>query len=297
MSPMVGACRARPASGTRFDTAVNAKQLNSLSLFTVKARSIKVDIAPPHRYFCLNIPLGRPFSVIDSNRRYRFTDDAHLFQPDQHFHLEAASECRLLAACLNSEQVTDYAFKLSGSRKLFEAGVKTRMSLSTPERVVLIRELARLWSDLQRGDAALASIISTAEREDALMANFILATQGAEATDHRSGEHADSAVIARAEEYLRACLTRPASRAELAAETGTSIRTLSRSFTKRWGTGPIGFLKAQRMDAAYRELLGAERDATTVTEVAFRYGFAHLGKFAGEYKRAFHESPSETLRH
>jgi AraC-like DNA-binding protein len=30
--------------------------------------------------------------------------------------------------------------------------------------------------------------------------------------------------------------------------------------------------------------------------VALYYGFAHLGRFAGEYRKAFGESPSETLR-
>ena len=57
------------------------------------------------------------------------------------------------------------------------------------------------------------------------------------------------------------------------------------------------YLKARRLDATYRELLGAEADSTTVTEVALRYGFNHLGKFAIEYKQAFGESPSVTLNH
>jgi len=114
---------------------------------------------------------------------------------------------------------------------------------------------------------------------------------------NRLGEQAENISISRAEEYLRARLTCPVSRADLAAVAGVSIRTLSRGFAERWGTSPMGFLKQQRMEAAYRELLGAESGATSVTEVAFRYGFMHLGKFAGDYKRAFHESPSETLRH
>jgi transcriptional regulator GlxA family with amidase domain len=159
----------------------------------------------------------------------------------------------------------------------------------------LIQDLSRLWSDFQRGGASLASPINLAEREDAILTSFVLATQGEETTRYRSGEQAETTAIARAEEFLRARLREPVSRAALAATIGVSISTLSRGFAKHRGTGPMGFLKSQRMQAAYRDLLGAEHGATSVTEVATRYGFTHLGRFAGEYKRAFHESPSETL--
>jgi AraC-like DNA-binding protein len=55
------------------------------------------------------------------------------------------------------------------------------------------------------------------------------------------------------------------------------------------------FLKGRRMDAVYRELLGADPGATSVTDIAVRYGFTHLGRFAVEYKHNFQESPSATL--
>ena len=35
---------------------------------------------------------------------------------------------------------------------------------------------------------------------------------------------------------------------------------------------------------------------TTVSRVAGRHGFTELGRFAGEYRALFGESPSETLR-
>ena len=296
MSPLVGACRVAPARCTRFDVSVRAIKLNTLSLFTVKAPSLTVDLPPAHRFIGLNIPLGKPFSITESNQVYEFSDDVHLLRPDRHFHLKAASECRVLAICLYSEQVADYASKLSGSRKPFELTARPRIPLSAATRTELVRKIGGLWADLQRDDPALASDTNLAEREDALIASFLLATQDAEPTDDRSAEKADTAAIARAENYLCAHLTRPASRAELAATSGVSIRTLSRGFTKRWGMGPMSFLKARRMDAAYRELLGATPGDTTVTEVAYRYGFGHLGKFAVEYKQAFRESPSATLR-
>jgi AraC-like DNA-binding protein len=40
-----------------------------------------------------------------------------------------------------------------------------------------------------------------------------------------------------------------------------------------------------------------ERDApVTVTDVAVRFGFYELGRFAAAYRQAFGEVPSETLR-
>jgi AraC-like DNA-binding protein len=297
IAPLSGSCQVRPAKGTHFDITARAERLDKLGLFIVKAPSLKVHIAPPHEYFCVNIPLGKPFLAIESNRSCLFSDDVHLVMPDRHMRLEAVSEMRVLAVKLDSERVFDDAFKLSGSCSPFRISDNNRLPHSTTALSALSRDIAALWSDLQRRDASLTSAINIAEREDALFTRFVLATQGDEKTRYRSREQADTKSIARAEEYLCAHLTLPVSRAELAAVTGLSIRTLSRGFTKRWGTGPMGFLKTLRMEAAYRELLGTTPGATSVTEVACQYGFTHLGRFAGEYKGAFHESPSETLRH
>ncbi len=35
-------------------------------------------------------------------------------------------------------------------------------------------------------------------------------------------------------------------------------------------------------------------EGTTVTEVALRWGFYHLGRFAQEYRALFGQSPSQT---
>jgi AraC-like DNA-binding protein len=58
---------------------------------------------------------------------------------------------------------------------------------------------------------------------------------------------------------------------------------------------PKHFLLMRRMQFARRDLGKADPNATTVTEVATRYGFWHFGQFAGEYKSIFGELPSVTL--
>ena len=101
----------------------------------------------------------------------------------------------------------------------------------------------------------------------------------------------------RAEQYLCANLESPVTRDRVADIAGVSIRTLSRAFMKRHGVGPITFLRQRRLEAAYRDLLGSKAEDTSVTDVAMRYGFAHLGKFSIVYRRTFGESPSTTLAH
>jgi AraC-like DNA-binding protein len=100
----------------------------------------------------------------------------------------------------------------------------------------------------------------------------------------------------RAEDYLAAHLDQPLTLAALSNAVGVSTRSLRRAFHERHGVGPIGFLGRLRLEAARRDLIDAEPADASVTQVALRYGFNHLSRFAGSYRRAFGESPSTTLR-
>jgi AraC-like DNA-binding protein/tetratricopeptide (TPR) repeat protein len=82
---------------------------------------------------------------------------------------------------------------------------------------------------------------------------------------------------------------------DLAATCGVAPRTLQKHFRRFLGQSARAFLQELRFNRARQALLVGGR-RVSVTDVAARCGFTHLGRFAAAYLRRYGESPSTTLR-
>ncbi|GIM91986.1 AraC family transcriptional regulator [Paractinoplanes toevensis] len=78
----------------------------------------------------------------------------------------------------------------------------------------------------------------------------------------------------------------------LAAIAGVSVRTLQQGFREHVGMTPLAFLRRVRLERAHADLL-ADRSGT-VAQVAHRWGFTHLGRFAAAYAAVYGVAPSLT---
>ena len=103
------------------------------------------------------------------------------------------------------------------------------------------------------------------------------------------------AVVARAEAAVRA---RPADAiriATLCRIVGVSERGLRNAFYCVHGVSPKRALVTMRLSDVRRALVAPGTMPKTVTEVATRFGFYELGRFAAAYRHEFGEQPSQSL--
>jgi AraC-like DNA-binding protein len=83
---------------------------------------------------------------------------------------------------------------------------------------------------------------------------------------------------------------------EICAAIGVPDRTLRLCCQEHLAMSPKQYLMRRRLYLVRKALLAAETE-TTITDVATRFGFWHLGRFSAGYHAIFGELPSITLAH
>lgn len=102
-------------------------------------------------------------------------------------------------------------------------------------------------------------------------------------------------IMAAFEDAIAANLKRDVAFAELLDAVGVPERTLRLCCGKVLGVGPRRYLQLQRLNKARIALQQADPKTTFVAEIAQRYRFSELGRFAASYRSIFGEMPSDTL--
>lgn len=101
--------------------------------------------------------------------------------------------------------------------------------------------------------------------------------------------------VRRAIDFMIANVSMPITIADVARESGCSLRNLHLGFQHSKGVSPLQFLRQIRLEGVRKELI-RDGDHGTISQVAQRWGFTHMGLFAAHYRDAFGQSPSETVQ-
>lgn len=100
--------------------------------------------------------------------------------------------------------------------------------------------------------------------------------------------------VARAVDLMHREACSPLALRDLVAASGLSARGLQGAFARVHGMTSLQYLRNVRLNGVRRDL--QDEAATSVADIARRWQFHHLGRFARTYADRFGEPPSQTLR-
>ncbi|MBG6102078.1 AraC-like DNA-binding protein [Micromonospora vinacea] len=241
--------------------------------------------------------MGGRFTVARAKDEYRLrSGDVMLILPD---HAEDLAYddvdtfvARLPRALL--EKVAHAETGISGADLCFDS--------SRPISTALGRHWTQTVSHLTRSvlsDPALMANPLIAGNARHLLAATVLAVfpNTAHAAVLRAVGDVTPRAIRRAVAYVDDNADQPLTVDQIATVAGVRPRALQLAFRRHHDTTPMQYVRRVRLERAHRDLQAADpATGVTVTMIARRWGFTHLGRFSTDYRAAYGSSPSHTLR-
>jgi AraC-like DNA-binding protein len=151
-----------------------------------------------------------------------------------------------------------------------------------------------LWQGLRDEEVGRQSPLALSLLSQSLVALVVdaLPHSFSQALRNRRGASATPGHVRRAIEFMHANAGLPLTIQEIADASQVSIRTLQHSFQRFKETSPVEYLRQIRLEAAHRDLIDPDR-GQSVAEIARKWGFLHLGRFAAQYRQQYGRSPSK----
>lgn len=207
-------------------------------------------------------------------------------------------DCRLLAVKINRAVLENELSRMIDGPVRTPVRFDPELDVSRGAGAAWLRLARLLAADAHEEHGLVQHPLLGRQLRESLIGGLLLATSHnyRDAVDNCRAGLAAPRAVRRAVEAMRADPGRPFSVADLARVAGVSARSLQDGFQRHLDTSPMAYLREVRLSLVHQELRQADPGAGTVTEIAYRCGFVHLGRFAALYRRRYGVSPSATLR-
>jgi AraC-like DNA-binding protein len=215
--------------------------------------------------------------------------------PQRNFWAKAHGRGARFRICITERAVRDQLAALLGDLPVMPLEFASAMDLTTGFGKRFARHILTAVDDFEQANSIMASPMTVVSFEQFILGELLLChphnyTKALESLN-RSIASRD---VRRAIEFMHANLEAPLTIERIAATAGVAGQTLFKHFRDTCGISPMRYVRNLRFERAHQELLKAG-EGSQISAIALRWGFAHLGRFAVEYRQRFGESPSETL--
>lgn len=149
-------------------------------------------------------------------------------------------------------------------------------------------------TSLNTAEATVPNPAETAGIEDLLMLTLLgIQPHNLRPRDSAAARTVSPRQFRMAVDYIDHHLEADITLADIAAAAGCSIRSLARAFHQAGDTSPMQHVQKLRLQRIREELLKGPSDRT-IAEIAYHWGYRHLGEFNRKYREGFGETPSTT---
>lgn len=294
--------RLTPQAGVhRVRLRMTARRVGSVGIIDLDyGQAVRIRPAPLETFYLVQVPLHGSTVVRHADRCVTSTPDlASVLSPDDpsDMYWSEGAPHRIFYADRHAvdRELGRLLGRPAGDPVRFDVG----MAMDTPTARAWTRGVDFLADELaQAAGESLFDHPEVAVRFEQSLLSKLLLTHRHSYSDllaEPAGHRSPGRLVRRACALIRDHHDEALTVGDVAEALGVGVRTLQECFRREAQTTPTAYLRACRLDAVQRALCTADPGAS-VTALAVRHGFTHLGRFAGEYRSRFGESPSTTLR-
>jgi len=243
-------------------------------------------------FFLVKVPLSGTARVRVGNRVVHSTRSrASIGSPTEPVDMMWSEGCEQLLIYIRRAAVEDMA---SGDHNAAPVVFDPTMDLEAPSARSWLRLVHLAVDDVEGGGALFRSPLAAVHFEQTLISG-LLALQPNSAQEVEQPTRPCPPVVRAVVDLIEGQPEHAWTIAELAQHAGVSPRSLQEAFQRELGMSPLMRLRRTRLERARRDLISADPARTSVTDIASRWGFFHLGRFAQTYRARYQELPSQTL--
>ncbi len=294
-----GSHRLEPrGSARRLDAEFRAFALSDEVLLFACSYGASVELAVPHLPFTLlQTPIaGRSEVQVGSFTRAQDEEHGSIVDQGADFRMRFEPDTSGLGTAVRADALVRMVGTLLGYPVSTPVGFELTSALERPETQAVHQVVAQIVAQVDAQSAALGNLLARAQTVDHLLTQLLFGQHNNYSSRLEAGAAPPApAHVRRVVDYIQANAHLPLRLADLVEISGVGARALQTGFRQFRATTPVRYLRDVRLERAHADLRRESVGTTTVTEIALRWGFGSLGRFAKAYRSAFGERPSETL--
>lgn len=247
--------------------------------------------------YLVQVPIGGSAEIAVGSHRQHFQQDlACVVSPSQSMTMRWSRNCGFYTVRLDRHTVERKLAQLLGQPLQAPLVFHPVFELSSAAGNAWCNAVEFTRRQLQMPLTTATTPLLLRQLEDSLCLHMLLLLPHNYSTQlHHQPARPTPRTIKRACSYINTNIEKNITVEQLAEAADVTAATLTRHFQYYLGEPPIKYIRGKKLEQVHA-LLQHTTVNQSVTDIALRYGFNHLGRFADYYRRHYGELPSETLR-